>query len=54
VNEDGLIYLGAALWLRDHGCGWVTEHVPEMVVPLATGLAEALREVHGQDAEAGQ
>ena len=54
MNEDGLIYLGAALWLNDHGCRWVTEHEPELVVPLATAMADALRAAHEQDAEAGQ
>lgn len=42
MNEDGLIYLGAALWLQRHGGGLVVEHAPQMVVPFAMALRKAL------------
>ena len=41
MNEDGLLYLGAALWLRKHGGALVVEHAPHIVVPFAMALRKA-------------
>jgi hypothetical protein len=41
MNEEGLIYLGAALWLQEHGGALVVEHAPQLVVPFAMALRKA-------------
>lgn len=43
MDEKGLIWLGSAFWLKEHGVGWIVERFPEMVVPLAAKLREVYR-----------
>jgi hypothetical protein len=41
MDEDGLIYLGAAMWLEKHGGGQIVRYAPQMVVPFAMALRQA-------------
>jgi hypothetical protein len=42
MNEDGLLWLGAALWLNRHGGALIVRHAPETVVPFALALCQAI------------
>ncbi len=43
-----MLWLGCALWLKDHGAGFVVRVAPEIVVPVALAIREALDD-QGQD-----
>lgn len=35
-----MLWLGCALWLKDHGAEFVVRVAPEVVVPLAVALCD--------------
>jgi hypothetical protein len=42
VDEKSMEWLGAALWLKNHGAGRLVEKCPDLVVPLAKVLTKAI------------
>ena len=42
MTEDSMLWLGCALWLKDHGAELVVRVAPEIVVPCALAIRKAL------------